>query len=157
MDQAAGTALRQRFCRWIECGALFWICRRCDRGQQYCSDRCRYKGRRCQRRQANRRHQQSPEGRLDHRDRQRVWRQHRKARVTDQPSPSRFPCASVARPDQTPCNSGPAEALNDPLRNAGFRWNIPISSYLQSIISAPMPVCIICGCLGRFINPFAWG
>src|SRR4030095_3371827 len=37
----------------------------CDRGQRYCTDRCRSKARREQRRAANRRHQQTPEGRLD--------------------------------------------------------------------------------------------
>ena len=44
------------------CGAVFWICRHCDRGHRYCGERCRRKARRQQRRAANRRHQQSPEG-----------------------------------------------------------------------------------------------
>ena len=67
--------LRQRFCRGVGCGAVFWICRHCDRGHRYCSDRCRRKARRQQLRAANRRHQQSREGRLDHRDRQRAYRE----------------------------------------------------------------------------------
>ena len=33
-----------------------WICRHCDRGHQYCGERCRRKARRQQRRAANRRH-----------------------------------------------------------------------------------------------------
>ena len=58
----------------IGCGVVFWICRHCDRGHRYCGERCRQKKRRQQTRDANRRHQQSEEGRLDHRDRQRVYR-----------------------------------------------------------------------------------
>jgi hypothetical protein len=66
---------------------VFYLCGRCDRGQRYCSERCRDKARREQRRAANRRHQQSPEGRLDHRDRQREYRRRLIARrVTDQGS-----------------------------------------------------------------------
>ena len=51
--------LRRRFCRGTGCGVVFWICRHCDRGHQYCGERCRRKARRQQRRAANRRHQQS--------------------------------------------------------------------------------------------------
>jgi hypothetical protein len=42
------------------------------------------KARLLQRRRANRKHQQSLEGRLDHRDRQRRWRERQQCRVTDQ-------------------------------------------------------------------------
>lgn len=81
---AGEVVFRQLVCRWLECGAPFVICRACYRGQAYCSERCRQKGRRQQRRDANRRHQQSREGRLDHRDRQRAYRQRRReGRVTD--------------------------------------------------------------------------
>jgi hypothetical protein len=75
--------LRQRQCRGESCGAVFYLCRPCDRGQQYCSGRCREKSRREQRRAANRRHQRSDEGRLDHRDRQREYRLRLVRRVTD--------------------------------------------------------------------------
>ena len=47
--------LRRRFCRGAGCGVVFWICRHCDRGHQYCGERCRRKARRQQRRDANRR------------------------------------------------------------------------------------------------------
>jgi len=86
---AADPVLRPRICR---CGMMFYICRSCDRGHRYCSDRCRLKARRQQRREANRRHQQSDEGRLDHCDRQRLYRQRirlRKKSVTDQGSLNR--------------------------------------------------------------------
>lgn len=81
------TVLRRRICCSSECCAIFFLCSRCDRGQLYCSLSCRHHARLHQRRCANRRHQQSPEGRLDHRDRQREYRQRRaQARVTDQGS-----------------------------------------------------------------------
>ena len=80
--------LRQRQCRAESCGAVFYLCSSCDRGQGYCSERCREKARRQQRRAANRRHQGSDEGRLDHRDRQREYRLRTVGRVTDQGSDS---------------------------------------------------------------------
>ena len=38
--------LLRRFCRGAGCGAVFWICRHCDRGHQYYGERCRRKARR---------------------------------------------------------------------------------------------------------------
>ena len=79
--------LRQRVCR--ACNAVFVLCRSCDRGQRYCSPECRLPALRQQRRRANRRHQDSPEGRLDHRDRQRAYRKRcARRRVTDTSSPT---------------------------------------------------------------------
>jgi len=79
------TTFRQRFCSWPACGRMFFICAACYRGQRYCSAACRTPARLQQRRAANRRHQQSQEGRLDHRDRQRAYRRRRPAAgVTDQ-------------------------------------------------------------------------
>ena len=71
-DAAVRVVLRLRVC--LHCQVLFCICRRCDRGQRYCSAACRASAGREQRRQANRRHQQSDAGRQDHRDRQRIYR-----------------------------------------------------------------------------------
>jgi integrase len=74
------------------CQALFPICTCCDRGQRYCSQRCRVQARVCQHRAANRRHQQSVEGRLDHRDRQKRYRRrHHTKSVTDQGSQTADP------------------------------------------------------------------
>ena len=89
--------LRRRIWRGAGCGAVFWICCHCDRGHRYCGERCRQKKRRQQRRDANRRHQQSPEGRLDHRDRQRAYRERcrHRARVTDQPYVAVFRAARM--------------------------------------------------------------
>lgn len=82
---AATPSVYQRRCRARSCRAVFFICRPCYSGQTYCSSWCRRTERREQLRQANRRHQQSPGGRLDHRDRQRAYRRRRAATgVTDQ-------------------------------------------------------------------------
>ena len=118
---------------------MFYLCRYCDRGQRYCSTRCREKALRLQRRDANRRHQQSPEGRADHRDRQREYRLRLKIRVTDKSSLRLSPCANLIAPsacepveiDLTPDHqpAAPAEVVG---------W----------------VVCRICGRRGRWIDPF---
>jgi hypothetical protein len=60
------------------CAVLFFVCRRCERGQRYCGPGCRSAARHEAWRRYARRHQASEEGRADHRDRQRAYR----ARVT---------------------------------------------------------------------------
>lgn len=84
MVQTSEPVLRRRFCRDRRCGREFHICRSCDRGQRYCSEECQHRCRREQCRAANRLHQESPEGRLDHRDHQRAYLERLKRRVTDQ-------------------------------------------------------------------------
>jgi hypothetical protein len=69
---AAEPVFRLRSC--VLCQALFVICRSCDRGQRYCNAWCRLLAWCEQRRQANRRHQRSPEGRADHRACQQAYR-----------------------------------------------------------------------------------
>jgi hypothetical protein len=122
------TVLRLRICLRPECRALFFLCSHCDRGHRYCGDRCRQQARREQRQRANRRHQQSPEGKLDHRDRQRRHRARKTAGrrapnpVTDQGS---FPVSFPARLPSEPSNTQP-----------------------------PQLRCRICGRTGRFVDPF---
>jgi hypothetical protein len=129
--------LRLRFCRNSDCRAMFWICTCCDRGQRYCSGECRVHARHRQHRAANRRHQQSAEGRLDHRDRQRAYRCRRfSRRVTDQGSQ-----AEISHP---PSESGkavtmPALALLH-VRPRDRRGN--------------GQRCVVCGRVGRFVDPF---
>lgn len=119
---------------------MFYLCRHCDRGQQYCSPRCREKSRRLQRREANRRHQQSPEGRADHRDRQREYRGRQRARVTDQSSLRLAPCANLIAPR----TSEPVEATQEPACRPSPAIEMPVG----------WVVCQICGRRGRWINPF---
>jgi len=141
---------RQRICPADSCRVLFDICSCCDRGHKYCSDPCRDRGLRQKRREANRRHQQSLDGRLDHRDRQRAYRQRRRESVTDNPSPHPpdSPSIAAAQPlalDRS-CDQpgGPPEKLHEtptlprPPRPPG---------------PAP-PRCIVCGREGLAVNPF---
>jgi len=144
MPVACQTAFRQQVCCFPLCRTVFYLCRHCDRGQRYCSSRCRQKSRRQQRREANRRHQQSPEGRLDHRDRQRAYRGRcRQARVTDQASLGSLTCARMVLPQALPpVEAAPAPEIPPPLgseRNSGW------------------VVCQLCGRRGRFLNPFPAG
>jgi len=83
MSDDCQAPFRQGFCRAPCCGDIFFVCPRCDQEQVYCSNFCRKLARRVQHRVANRRHQQSEEGRLDHRDRQRAYRR-RKALASSQ-------------------------------------------------------------------------
>ena len=140
MPTACSTVFRQRVCHFPPCGAVFYLCRHCDRGQRYCSPRCREKALRLQRRQANRRHQQSREGREDHRDRQREYRQRLKARVTDKSSlpPSRY--GNLTPPAASEFDQAPARLDLRP--SPGART------------PAGWVVCQICGRRGRWINPF---
>ena len=120
---------------------VFYLCRRCDRGQRYCSPRCREKALRLQRREANRRHQQSPEGRADHRDRQREYRKRLRARVTDKSSLRVSPCVNLTVPPACePIEATPASDLSP---SAG------------ATVRAGWVVCQICGRRGRWVNPFS--
>ncbi len=72
-----GVLLRERVCSG--CQFVFYLCKRCDRGQRYCSAVCRALARTQQFRAANARHQRSAEGRQDHRERQRSYRERKRA------------------------------------------------------------------------------
>lgn len=125
-----------RACREPRCHALFFICSHCDRGHCYCSEDCRRQARLGQRRCANRRHQRSEEGRLDHRDRQREYRRRQQAAaaaVTDQGSISITSPASLS--------GGQVDAdTSQPLWPEPATWR--------------PPRCRICGRVFRYINPY---
>jgi hypothetical protein len=135
---------RQRFCQSSNCRSLFLICSHCDRGQRYCSLDCRLQSRAEQLRAARRRHQQSPEGRLDHRDRQRDYRRRQDASsegasaisVTDHASKASLDSATIASPTDS-------------------RVAKPISQRVWRLLSEfGWLICHFCGRLGRFLNPF---
>ena len=126
MNDAEQVLFRQRLCRGQGCGAVFYVCRSCDRGQRYCSQRCRDKARREQRRAANRRHQRSEEGRLDHRDRQREYRRRlARVRVTDQGSDALFRSSTLPPLGLSGLEAEPGEVI-----------------------------CCVCGRRGRLVDPF---
>ena len=133
---ARDVVLRQLFCGGAGCGLVFYICSSCYRRQVYCGDRCRRKARRQQRRAANRRHQHSREGRLDHRDHQRAYRE-RLRRVTDHTSAGNGRSVKIEEPSKKTGMSTPlAEGLQDQPR-------------FERLQSAIRPVCILCGRGGR--------
>ena len=137
--------LRQRICLGSDCRALFFLCQHCDRGQRYCSVSCREQARLEQRRCANRRHQQSPEGRLDHRDRQREYRQRRaQRRVTDQGSVS-LTCSASSR-------GGPREAIAEDVPHRGGMPLLPLTSNISPRLWL---CCRRCGRRGRFVDPLS--
>ena len=104
--------LRQRFCRGIGCGRVFWICRHCYRGHKYCSHRCRQRRRTLQKRAARRKHQRSPEGRDDHRDHNRVYRARRRLRrVTDHTSPAPSDSDSIDPTEPSPSDKWTGKRL----------------------------------------------
>lgn len=145
----AEVVLRQRLCGWRECGALFFICRSCDRGQRYCCGDCRAKARREQCRQANRRHQQSEEGRKDHRDHQRAYRERKRRGVTDQGRQAESSSATL-REMLRAAFSMPARPRREPSE----------ASHERIAVRFPRrrgPVCARCGRPGRFIDPFGGG
>lgn len=99
--------------RCPRCHTVFAICSHCDRGQVYCGVSCSAPARRDSLRRARRRHRQSPEGRLDHRDRERDRRRRRRlerARVGDHPSARPPPRARVLATASEPST---VESLSD--------------------------------------------
>lgn len=63
--------LRRAFCAL--CGEMFFICRRCERGQRYCGAACRREARRRKCREYNRDNQDKRQGRLNHAKRQQGY------------------------------------------------------------------------------------
>jgi hypothetical protein len=59
----------------LHCHCVVLVCLHCDRGQRYCSARCRDQGRRAAQRAAARRYQDTPRGRASHARRQQRYRQ----------------------------------------------------------------------------------
>lgn len=140
---ASEDAYRQVFCRGIDCGAMFFICRPCDRGQAYCGDDCRFRMRRQQRRQANQRYEQDPEVRRDHCERQRDYRRRRQlCRVTDQSSILECGSGSItALLVKTEYESPAAEEEHEPPKPM---WGERLGRV----------VCLICRRLGKFVAAF---
>lgn len=60
------------------CMSHFVICRSCYRGHRYCSPECRDRGYAEAKKRARKKYAQTPEARLDHQDRNRLYRLGRK-------------------------------------------------------------------------------
>ena len=134
--------LRLRVCRGSECHAVFFLCSHCDRGHRYCSLHCRQQARLRQRRCANRRYQQSPEGRLDHCDRQRRYRERRaQARVTGHSSLSII-CSALSA-------GGPSKSTSSKVPD---RSRIAALPYWPQARPVRWPCCRICGRPGLLLE-----
>ena len=135
---AREVVLRQLSCRWPGCGLVFYICNSCYRGHRYCGDSCREKARGEQLRLADQRYRESEEARLDHRDRQREYRERcRHRRVTDHTSAGNGRSGKIGEPSR---ETGRSTLV------AGELQDRPRFERLQSAIR---PVCILCGRGGR--------
>ena len=145
---------RQRFCRAQHCGARFFLCRACDRGQCYCCLACRAQARTQQRRAARQRHQRSPAGRLDHRDRQRAYRRRLAARQPPQTPPADAPpIAPGPTTDEENVTDHASQAATASGIVRTFAWRWPARSQPRLAAFGAL-VCHWCGRAGRWLNPF---
>ena len=78
--------MRHRVFTCGECGKEVRICRRCDRGHRYCSPTCSQAAREASCRKAQRKYQQSRDGRWCHAERQQRYRERKRKIVTHQGS-----------------------------------------------------------------------
>jgi hypothetical protein len=87
-------------CDRADCRQVFFLCRRCDRGDRYCSRVCAHRARHATLRAAGRRYQQGRHGRAQHAARQARYRGRQAAReqVTQQTSHAARPCGMVTVP-----------------------------------------------------------
>ena len=92
--RASEETYRLYSCR--RCAQQVRICRRCDRGQQYCTGECGRLRRRESLRRAAQRYQRSYHGACRHAARQRAWRERRAQKVTHQGSLSTVTAPIVA-------------------------------------------------------------
>lgn len=93
-----------------QCQALFYLCRRDDRGQRYCPGQCQKLARQRSCKEARRRHQRSELGRQDHCEAQREYRARR---VMDLGSQKLAPTATVcgaSAPDPSMVDAAASEA-----------------------------------------------
>ena len=131
---------RQRCCKAVNCGRLFFICSHCDRGQRYCGESCRLKSRAEQLRDAQRRYLQSPEGRKDQNDRQRAYRQRKAALSRISISESVIDQAPQSPPISRMITSRPVLASTE-------------TPWQKSRPDYGCVVCHFCGRVSRFLVP----
>jgi len=113
------------------CRCQVVICSHCDRGNIYCGKRCSEAARRQSQREAGRRYQKTRRGGFAHAERQRRYRQRRRAKVTHQGSPP-----DVA--DETLPAESRASARRSP-RRGSWRWH-PLRPLWAGVLALSPPV-----------------
>ncbi|NOT58747.1 MAG: hypothetical protein HOP19_00825 [Acidobacteria bacterium] len=146
----AAEPFRQRFCRAAACGARFFLCRACDRGQGYCSAVCRTQARAQQLRAARQRHQHSDAGRRDHGDRQRTYRRRLAQRQPAPPLPTP-PTPPTPPQENVTDHASAVTATAGKLRASVWAWPAQAQSARTALGAL---VCRWCGRVGRWLNPF---
>jgi len=129
-------------CDRADCRQVFFLCRRCDRGDRYCSRACAGQARHATLRAASRRYQQSRRGRGYHAARQARYRRCRgpREKVTHQTSRAPRPCGIVTAPSvRTVTRTVAQEEPND-----------ADASHPRSAVSRLR--CARCGQPGRFVR-----
>jgi hypothetical protein len=100
-------SLRFVVCARPTCGQVFFLCLRCDRGHRYCGPTCAAEARRASLLAAGRRYQASRDGRLAHAERQRRYRDRRRAKVTHHRRNDVPPSTKVRAPPTTGAREAP--------------------------------------------------
>jgi len=132
-------SFREQRCR--ACLTVFWICRRCDRGQRYCRDECRAVGRVRSVRDAKRKYLSDPDVREGERERLRDYR----ARVRDQGSGKVAPAASVT----TAATSAPMDGADRGGGEHDAESDGPVGELRPTGGEVP---CVACGRRARFVR-----
>jgi len=132
-----------RLARCPRCQTVFGICRACDRGHVYCGPSCSELARRDSLRRARRRHRQSPEGRLDHRDRERARRRRRREarRVGDHASPhGRLPARLLASTEEAPPDAPLSSHAPSPRHCVVCRFSLRFAPFARGVSRNAAPV-----------------
>jgi hypothetical protein len=117
--RASEQSYRLYSCR--RCAQQVRICRRCDRGHQYCGGECAPVRRRESLRRAGARYQLSYRGACRHAARQRVWRARQMQKVTHQGSPETVAAVIVAATSTTTTGNHADRTAVTPLPSATIR------------------------------------
>lgn len=134
-------------CGW--CAAFFYMCRAHFRNHRYCRDACRVRARSRQIRAARRRHRQTEEGRLDHRDRMRAYRRKLSRLVAVAAC-----AAAISVVDQTTDPFGQPLSLSSQDAAIGATSTPREVSDVPIDEDSPSHTCIVCGRQSDFILPF---
>lgn len=146
-----GVLLVQLVCP--RCEKEFCLCRSCYRRHVYCSEKCSETARWLSAKAAKKKHRQSEEGRLDHRDRERERRHRRKAereaRVGDHTSPAEKPSVTMSTVSSLPNHGVDERRLVVSDKTVPF-----IGSHTERLSPKKQHRCAICGRAGHLVGGF---